>query len=198
VLRRHVRSAALNDFAGIDHRPARPTSTALGTCLNITEHQSRWRRRESKTFVTPDTSGACTDSPALTATFVTSGRFEFGMVGSVWAARWQPTWSAPTGLQPSDRRRSPACRASGRAASSLCGGARAKLKASEIRRCQPEWVTRLRPMTSVLLASGMTGLQTPRWHADQWPESRARVIEGSLRRGHEPQRRAGEARVSAR
>src|SRR5690349_10641344 len=31
-------------------------------------------------------------------------------------------------------------------------------------------------------------LQMPRWHADQWPESRGRVIEGSLRRGHEPQR----------
>jgi hypothetical protein len=47
------------------------------------------RRRESNTSVNPDTSGACTDSRALAASFVRSGRFEFGRVGSVWAAGGQ-------------------------------------------------------------------------------------------------------------
>jgi Bacterial DNA-binding protein len=50
---------------------------------------SSWRRRESKTSINPDTSGACTDSRAPAATFVRSGRFEFGTVGSVWATYGQ-------------------------------------------------------------------------------------------------------------
>ena len=48
-----------------------------------------WRRRESKTSVNPDASGACTDSRALAATFVRSGRLEFVTVGSVWATGGQ-------------------------------------------------------------------------------------------------------------
>src|SRR5450631_3058483 len=53
------------------------------------ELEELWRRRESKTSVDPDTSGACTDSRALAATFVRSDRFEFGTVESVWAAGGQ-------------------------------------------------------------------------------------------------------------
>ena len=45
-------------------------------------------RRATKTSVNPDTSGACTDSRALAATFVRAGRFEFGMVGSVWESEF--------------------------------------------------------------------------------------------------------------
>src|SRR5450631_2413787 len=50
---------------------------------------NRGWRQVRKTSANPDTSGACTGSRALAAAFVRSGRFEFGTVGSVWAAGGQ-------------------------------------------------------------------------------------------------------------
>jgi hypothetical protein len=62
------------------HASWRPGNTCSGNCTRRSE-----RRRFPKTSINPDTSGACTDSRAFAATFVRSGRFEFGTVGSAWA-----------------------------------------------------------------------------------------------------------------
>ena len=49
--------------------------------LHVLRRDAPWRRRDSKTSVNPDTSGACTDSRALTATFV-----------DVWSVRVWEGW----------------------------------------------------------------------------------------------------------
>lgn len=82
-----ARSAFLEPTAGAlrtrENDPG-PLTDGFGEII-----RKKWRRRESKTSINPDTSGACTDSRALAATFVMSGRFEFGTVGFVWATGGQ-------------------------------------------------------------------------------------------------------------
>jgi hypothetical protein len=51
-------------------------------------------RRYPKTSVNPGTSGACTDSRALAATLVRSGRFQFERVEYVWATYGQGVWAS--------------------------------------------------------------------------------------------------------
>jgi len=74
---------------------SRPLATVFATSEDNSEQKQlleRWRRRESKTSDNPGTSGACTDSRALSAAFVRFGGPEFWTVGSVWATGGQREW----------------------------------------------------------------------------------------------------------